>query len=46
MAEQPDSIILEHLKTIRADVKQLRSDNRDIKAALSVVRAYIHRRSQ
>ncbi len=41
MADEPDSIILEHLETIRADVKHLRNDNHDIKAALSIVRAYI-----
>jgi hypothetical protein len=35
------SLTLEHLRVIRSDVSELRSDSRDIKAHLTVIRGYI-----
>jgi hypothetical protein len=40
MAEFQD-LTLEHLRAIRTDVGELRTDTRDIKAQLTVIRAYI-----
>lgn len=36
-----ENITLEHLRAIRADVTELRTDSRDIKATLALLRAYI-----
>jgi hypothetical protein len=36
-----ENLTLEHLRAIRADIGELRTDTRDIKAQLTVIRAYI-----
>jgi ferritin len=36
-----ENLTLEHLRAIRTDVAELRNDNRDIKATLAVLRAYV-----
>jgi ferritin len=47
MTETPDrydtlaSLTLEQLRSIRGDVAELRNDSRDVKAALTIIRAYI-----
>ncbi len=39
--ENLSHLALEQLRVIRTDVAELRNDNRDIKASLAVMRAYI-----
>ena len=36
-----ENLTLEHLRAIRSDIGELRTDTRDIKAQLTVIRAYI-----
>jgi adenylosuccinate lyase len=32
MAEEPDNLVLEHLRAMRADIAAIREENRDMKA--------------
>jgi hypothetical protein len=41
MTEGIDSLILEHLRAIRADVQGLKRDNQDIKMGLSVIESHV-----
>ena len=36
-----ENLTLEHLRAMRADIGELRTDTRDIKSQLTVIRAYI-----
>ena len=37
MAEEPDNLVLEHLRAMRADVAAIREENRDMKARQAAV---------
>ncbi len=40
MTENADNLVLEQLRAIRADLRSLREDTRDIKARLSSIETY------
>ncbi len=37
MAEEPDNLVLEHLRAMRADIAAIREENRDMKARQAAV---------
>lgn len=41
MTEQTENLVLEHLRSIRTDISDLKSNTRDIKARLASIESYI-----
>ena len=41
MADQPENLVLEHLRALRADINEVKAGNRDIRARLSSIEGYI-----
>ncbi len=42
MSEQPENLILEHLRHIRSELKTLKDGQTDIKAEILSIRKYLH----